>query len=458
MKVALISCSKQKQTRPCMAKEMYQPSKLFRLSYQYAKQHADQIYILSAKYGLLHEDDQINPYNLVLSELPPNRQEDWANYVLLKMRTLFDLKKDSFIILAGRDYYRHLCPDLEHYTLSLGNRRIGERISFLEHYLSVQVSGKSAARDKCLKLHELFGQAPRYTYEQIKQIPFENGIYIMFETDQTYAGMDRIVRIGTHRALNRLKNRLRDHFVVENKDGSIFRKNIGRALLNGESDPYLAVWNLDTSKQENWQYILLEKHTEIEQRVSDYLRSHITFAVLEEVDAPNRLRLETGIIASLNQADDFGPDEAWLGSHSPEIEIRTSGLWLKEGLDGESLSQNELQYIIDRIQRRPGALEQYRANEHIQEQIGIRESGPPAKTGIEDIKAYIRTVLSTEKNNGSIDCVLISGDIHRRMRLSNKMPSVCSAMYALMRQGDEVLHTTPSGKSSTITIKYSLNS
>ena len=456
MKIALISCSKQKQTRPCMAKEMYHPSELFRLSYQYAQQHADQIYILSAKYGLLHDEDLINPYNLALSDLPPNRQEDWANYVLSKMRNLFDLENDSFIILAGRDYYRHLITALEHYTLPLGNRRIGERISFLEHCLSAQGSSRNLGHDTCLSLHHLFQPAPRYTFDQIKQITFENGIYVMFESGQTYAGMDRIVRIGTHRAPNRLKNRLQDHFIVENKDGSIFRKNIGRTLLSLESDPYLAVWNLDTSKQANWQYVLPKKHSEIEHRVSEYLRSHITFTVFEEADATIRLRLETGIIASLNQADDFGPDKTWLGNHSPEVEIRTSGLWLKQGLDGEPLNQNELKYIIDRVQQSRGTLGQHKKREHVQEQYAIPESSPAIKTGIADIKAYIHTVLSAEKDKGSIECVLISGDIHRRMQLSNKMPSVCSAMYALMRPDDEVLHTTPSGKSSTIKIKYHL--
>lgn len=42
------------------------------------------------------------------------------------------------------------------------------------------------------------------------------------------------------------------------------------------------------------------------------------------------------------------------------------------------------------------------------------------------------------------------------MDLQNKMPSVCSAMYQAMSPGDVVVHTTPSGKSSTIQICYQL--
>ncbi|WP_394897168.1 DUF6884 domain-containing protein [Clostridium paraputrificum] len=46
MKVALISCSKSKRSYKCKALELYSPSKLFSLSYQYAKTFADKIYIL----------------------------------------------------------------------------------------------------------------------------------------------------------------------------------------------------------------------------------------------------------------------------------------------------------------------------------------------------------------------------------------------------------------------------
>ena len=51
---------------------------------------------------------------------------------------------------------------------------------------------------------------------------------------------------------------------------------------------------------------------------------------------------------------------------------------------------------------------------------------------------------------------IVSGDIHREMKLRNKMPSVCSAMYQMMKSNDEILSATPSGKSSTIKIRYYL--
>ena len=101
-RIALISCSKSKQNYPCPARELYAPSQLFSLSYQYAKKVADEVYVLSARYGLLAEEDVVAPYDLTLTDLPEHRQRDWANYVLRQMGERFDLNRDVFVILAGR--------------------------------------------------------------------------------------------------------------------------------------------------------------------------------------------------------------------------------------------------------------------------------------------------------------------------------------------------------------------
>ena len=212
---------------------------------------------------------------------------------------------------------------------------LGERISFLQQYLQSSPSETEKAFDLCTELHKIFNALPRFTYQQIDQIPFECGIYIVFEKRETYSGLDRIVRVGTHNSQGRLKNRLKDHFLQENKDGSILRKNIGKAILNKDRDPYLPIWTLNTSKPENYRYIARQIQDQTEKRVSDYLIKNITFTVFPVNDQTLRLRSEKGIIATLNQTKDFGPQSDWLGQYSPEIEIRTSGLWLKEGLNDQ---------------------------------------------------------------------------------------------------------------------------
>ena len=83
-------------------------------------------------------------------------------------------------------------------------------------------------------------------------------------------GAKRIVRVGTHTGTGQLRSRLRQHFLVENKDRSIFRKNIGRALLNRDHDPFLPTWDLDrTSRLARETHIIdLARQSAIEALVS----------------------------------------------------------------------------------------------------------------------------------------------------------------------------------------------
>ena len=75
------------------------------------------------------------------------------------------------------------------------------------------------------------------------------GIKLLFEKGETAHGMDRIVRIGTHTGKNQLRSRLKQHFIKEDKDRSIFRKNIGRSLLNRDKDPFLEQWEIDLTSR-----------------------------------------------------------------------------------------------------------------------------------------------------------------------------------------------------------------
>ena len=73
-----------------------------------------------------------------------------------------------------------------------------------------------------------------------------------------------------------------------------------------------------------------------------------------------------------------------------------------------------------------------------------------------DIREYICELKKTAKSNGESFLVLRSGNIHKDLNLKDAMPQVCNAMRQAMNTGDTILHTTPSGNSSTIEIQYNL--
>jgi len=199
---------------------------------------------------------------------------------------------------------------------------------------------------KCAKIHKLFNRRERFHFPfNKKSIPL-NGIYILFEKGESAHDADRIVRIGTHRGVNKLFSRLNEHFVKENKDRSIFRKNIGRAILKRDSDPYLEIWERKlTSKKQKQKYgHLLDpvRQKEIEREVTHYIRDSFSFCVFQVDEKEKRIKLESKIISTVSLCGECGPSTGWLGLHSPKGKIRESGLWLVNELYKEPLTEKEI--------------------------------------------------------------------------------------------------------------------
>ena len=78
------------------------------------------------------------------------------------------------------------------------------------------------------------------------------------------------------------------------------------------------------------------------------------------------------------------------------------------------------------------------------------------KMSTNDIREYICELKRNAKSNGKSVLVLRSGNIHKDLNLKDSMPQVCNAMRQAMNIEDTILHTTPSGNSSTIEIQYKL--
>ncbi len=460
MRIALISCTSRKKAYKCPARDLYSESPRFRLAYALAKLVADKIFILSAKYGLVPEDMIIEPYNETLKDKSALERRAWGEKVLNDLRKVSDLESDEFIVLAGEVYHENLLPHLVHFWLPLKGKRQGEWIPELERLVRLE-----SESDKAIVLHMLFNGLPRLDWTMINRIPYQNGIYIMFEKGESYHGMNRIVRIGTHRGQDRLLKRLRDHFVKEDADGSIFRKNIGRAFLKMTSDPYLQVWEIDMHNSENernYGHLINEGlETELEAKISRYLRDNITFVCFPVDEEAERLRLEEGIIASLNRHSSFGPSSNWLGLNSPMPEIASSGLWNRQGLQGQPLSDEELERVKwlarfgnDSYRNNTGRRARVqRAEDSVR--VAVEVTGSQGKIA-DDVRQYIEKLLQEAKMIGEDYIDLVSGDIHKQMGMKNRMPQICRIMYEKMMPGDEVLHTTPSGKSTTIKIRYDL--
>jgi hypothetical protein len=211
-------------------------------------------------------------------------------------------------------------------------------------------------KNNCASLHACILTLPRYKFPYDESIIPLHGIYILFEKGERSHAGERIVRVGTHTGKDQLRSRLRQHFIVENKDRSIFRKNIGRCFLHHNADPYASVWEADrTSKASKEKYVHMvdvKAQLRIEKKVTEYLQKNFSFAILEVQDKEERLELESKMISTISLCPECLPSKNWLGLFSPKEKIRESGLWLVNELYKKPLEEKDMKRICKLADRR----------------------------------------------------------------------------------------------------------
>jgi len=203
--------------------------------------------------------------------------------------------------------------------------------------------------DICNNVHHVFQNLKRYKFPFNEEELPKNGIYILFENNELAHNGERIVRVGTHTGNDNLVKRLKEHFMKENKDRSIFRKNIGRAILSKKDDSFLEQWNWDlTTRANKDKYSSLvdfEKQKSIEEEVSQYIKNNFSFAIFEVKSKTDRLNFESKLISTIFLCEDCKSSSQWLGQSSPIHKIKESGLWLVQGLYKTPLDLDELEKI-----------------------------------------------------------------------------------------------------------------
>jgi len=133
--VVLISCVSQKLDYKSKAKDLY-VSTLFKKNMAYAnKLQPDTIYILSAKYGLLKLDDEIEPYDLTLNTMGIKEKKAWADIVLGQLKKVEDMKNTNFIFLAGANYRKYLVEHMPHHEVPTEGLQIGKQLQYLTEQL-----------------------------------------------------------------------------------------------------------------------------------------------------------------------------------------------------------------------------------------------------------------------------------------------------------------------------------
>jgi len=117
-------------------------------------EYGDPWFILSAKYGLLDPDEEIEPYDVTLNKMPMQARKLWANRVLVAVVNLAsqteEIERNATItILGGTRYTDLLAPLLHRYgffvDLPLQGLAIGKQLKLLKHPASWRRDFKAPA-------------------------------------------------------------------------------------------------------------------------------------------------------------------------------------------------------------------------------------------------------------------------------------------------------------------------
>jgi hypothetical protein len=130
----IIACCSKKLDQKAKAKDLY-ISNLFKASRRLAESYpSSEWWVVSAKYGLVHPDQAIEPYDLSLGSMVKKDRERWGVYTRREM--VRRIKNPSqIVLLCGEDYTRQIIDGAKVLTkkvyVPLKGLALGEKVKWL---------------------------------------------------------------------------------------------------------------------------------------------------------------------------------------------------------------------------------------------------------------------------------------------------------------------------------------
>ncbi len=130
--IVFISCSSKKLPHKAKAKDLY-ISPLFQKSLEFAYSlNPDNIFILSAKHGLVSLEQKLEPYNETLNKMTTLENKKWAKVVEKQLRGEVN-SSDKVIFLAGKKYRRHFEKLFKKLEVPMEGLSIGKQLQYLNN-------------------------------------------------------------------------------------------------------------------------------------------------------------------------------------------------------------------------------------------------------------------------------------------------------------------------------------
>ena len=346
--VGLVSCVKKKRNHASAAKDLY-ISPLFTKARKYIERRCSKWYILSAKYGLVHPDKVIEPYEETLKIKSRSERTQWTHKVWEQLQPHLN-SNDKVVILAGNSYREFLFTIIREYgcgvEVPMEGKSFGKQLQWLSQQFKQSYRERELDRfySSLRRLENGLGGKRLLSALNGQHNWPKKGVYLFFEPEEYRSAKNelRVVRVGTHGVSRGSKatlwNRLRTHRGtgdgLGNHRSSIFRLHLGAALLGKNRDLVVPSWGVGQDADKK-----VRKHEErLEREVSKIIgtMSVLWLSVEDEAGPANdRAYLERNMIGLLvgPEGPIDQPSAYWLGRFSSNERIRKSGLWNLEFLD-----------------------------------------------------------------------------------------------------------------------------
>ena len=135
--IILMSCGAKKESTPQQAKNLYIGG-YFKKILAYAEflsnKNNAEIFILSAKYGVLELNEIIKPYDLTLNNKDEKYKKNWSYKVIKQLESKIK-RTDKIIFLAGENYIKYLKMHYINYEEPLKGLGMGKKMKVITEAL-----------------------------------------------------------------------------------------------------------------------------------------------------------------------------------------------------------------------------------------------------------------------------------------------------------------------------------
>ncbi len=130
--IVLVACCGKKLQGRHQAQDLYQ-SDLFKKARAWAEANSNQWFILSAKYGLVPPDTEIDAYDLTLNTAGSAYRAEWASRVA---EQLLVIPEGRIVVLAGNRYCQGWPEHFSHIERPMEGLPIGKQLAWLKRALT----------------------------------------------------------------------------------------------------------------------------------------------------------------------------------------------------------------------------------------------------------------------------------------------------------------------------------